>query len=113
MMRSLLIVTAVFFMFVVPASAQSTFTLDQVFVKLDEASKTFKSIEANVEQTHVTVVVDDKEVKTGKLYYMRQGKEPRFKLEISKPQPEFVLVDKGKGQVYTPRIKQVQEFSTS
>jgi outer membrane lipoprotein-sorting protein len=93
-------------------SAQNVYNLDQVFAKLDEASKEVLSIEANVVQTHVTVIVDDHEVKSGKFYYQKRGKEPRLKLEITKPQAEYVLVDKGKGQIYLPRIKQVQEFST-
>jgi len=96
-----------------PAFAQNAFTLDQVFAHMDEVSKTFHSTEANIEQTRVTVIVDDREVKSGKFYYTKQGKEPRLKLELTKPQQEYVLVDKGKVQIYTPRIKQVQEASTA
>src|SRR5262245_12153260 len=95
------------------AAAQSVFTLDQVFAKIDEVSKTFKSTEANIERTKVTVIVDDKDTTSGKFYYVRQGKEPRLKLELTKPEPQFVLVDKGKVQIYTPKIKQVQEASTA
>ncbi len=94
-------------------AAQSAFTLDQVFAKIDEVSKTFKSTEANIERTKVTVIVDDKDFASGKFYYVRQGKEPRLKLELSKPDAQFVLVDKGKLQIYTPKIKQVQEASTA
>jgi outer membrane lipoprotein-sorting protein len=92
------------------ASAQNSFTLDQVFAKLDETSKTFRSIETAVEETKVTVIVNDRDVKSGKMYYTK-GKEPRLKLEITKPQAEFVLVANGKLQIYTPKIKQVQEAS--
>jgi outer membrane lipoprotein-sorting protein len=92
------------------ASAQNGFTLDQVFAKLDEVSKTFHSIETGLEETKVTVIVNDRDVKSGKMYYSR-GKEPRLKLEITKPQSEFVLVANGKLQIYTPKIKQVQEAS--
>jgi outer membrane lipoprotein-sorting protein len=92
---------------------QNSFTLDQVFAKIDEASKTFHAIEANIEQTKVTVIVNDTDIKTGKIYYTKPGKEPRLKLEFTKPQPEFVLLDKGKLQIYVPRIKQVQVASTA
>lgn len=95
------------------AAPQNSFTLDQVFAKLDAVSKSFKSIEANVEQTHVTVIVNDTDVKSGKIYYTKRGTEPRLKLEFNKPQDEFVLIDNGKLQIYTPKIKQVQEASTA
>src|SRR5262245_9810205 len=36
--------------------AQSAFTLDQVFAKMDEVAKTFKSTESNIERMHVTVL---------------------------------------------------------
>jgi outer membrane lipoprotein-sorting protein len=110
--RFVLLVIVAFLVIPITVSAQNAYKLDQVFAKLDEASKTVLSIEANVEQTHVTVVVDDHEVKSGKFYYQKRGKEPRLKLELTKPQAEFVLVEKGKGQIYLPKIKQVQEFST-
>ena len=57
--------------------------------------------------------MDDTDVKSGKIYYTKPGKEPRLKLEFTKPQPEFVLVDKGKLQIYVPKIKQVQEAMTA
>ena len=94
----------------VPLShAQGSYTLDQVFAKMDEVAKTFRSSEADLERTHVTVVVNVKDVATGKFYYARRGKEPRVKMELTKPTIETALVDKGKIQLYTPSIKQVKE----
>ncbi len=92
-----------------PLQAQTT--LDQVFAKMDEIAKTFRTVDANLERTKVTVIVDDKDVASGRLYYLRAGKEPRLKLEISKPAPQYLLIDKGKGFFYQPKINQVQEFS--
>jgi outer membrane lipoprotein-sorting protein len=93
------------------AQAQSTYTLDQVFAKMDEASKTFQSAQADIERTHVTVLVNDKDVSTGKFYYVRQGKEPRVRLELTKPAVQQLLIDKGQLQIYTPNLKQVQQAS--
>ena len=95
------------------AYPQNSLTLDEVFSKIDAVSKTFRLVEAAVEQTKVTVIVNDRDVKSGKIYYTKRGEEPRLKLEFTKPQEEFVLIDKGKLQVYTPKIKQVQEASTA
>jgi len=87
------------------------YSLEQVFAKMDEVQKTFRSAAADIERTHVTVLVNDKDISSGKFYYTRRGKEPRVKLELLKPAPQFLLIDKGKLQLYTPNLKQVQEVS--
>jgi outer membrane lipoprotein-sorting protein len=87
-------------------------TLDAVLAKMDEVSKGFRSIECNLEQSKVTVLVNITDVSSGKLYYMRVGKaEPRLKVDIVKPAPQTLLIDKGKFQLYTPKTLQVQEGS--
>src|SRR5262249_550507 len=93
------------------AQAQGTYTLDQVFAKLDEVAKTFRSVQSDIERTHVTILVNDKDVSSGKFYYVRQGKDPRVRLDLMKPAVQQLLIDKGKLQIYTPNLKQVQEAS--
>ena len=79
---------------------------------MDEVAKTFRSVEADIERTHVTVLVNDKDVASGKFYYVRAGKEPRVKMEISKAaSPQYLLIDKGKLQSLPAESKQVQEGS--
>lgn len=100
------------FLWLIPVlQAQNKYTLDQIFSKMDEVQKTFRSATADVERTHVTVLVNDKDVSSGKLFYARRGKEPRVKLEIQKPITQFLLIDNGRLQLYTPNLKQVQETS--
>jgi outer membrane lipoprotein-sorting protein len=86
-------------------------TLEQVLAKMDDVAKNFRTVDASLERTKVTVLVDEKDVALGRLYYMRAGKEPRLKLDISKPVEQHLLIDKGKGVFYQPKINQVQEFS--
>ena len=95
------------------AQAQATNTLDQVFAKMDAVAKTFRSTQADIERTHVTILVNDKDVSTGKFYYTRKGREPRVRMELTKPAVQQLLIDKGKLQIYTPNLKQVQEASLS
>jgi len=90
--------------------AQQT-PLDQVFAKMDEVAKTFRAVQADIERTHVTVLVNDKDVSTGKFYYARRGTEPRVRLDLMKPAVQQLLIDKGKLLLYTPNLKQVQEAS--
>jgi outer membrane lipoprotein-sorting protein len=100
------------FLWLIPVSqAQSTYTLDQVFAKMDEVAKAFRSTQSDIERTHVTILVNDKDVSSGKFYYVRQGKEPRVRLDLEKPAIQQLLIDKGKLQIYTPNLKQVQEAS--
>jgi outer membrane lipoprotein-sorting protein len=87
------------------------FTLDQVFAKLNEVAKTFRSIEVDLEITHVIVIVNDKNVSSGKLYYSRAGKDFRLKVALGKPAEQSVLIDKGKATRYTPKINQADESS--
>jgi outer membrane lipoprotein-sorting protein len=91
--------------------AQTAYTLDQVFAKMDAVAKTFRSVQADTERTHVTILVNDKDVSSGKFYYVRQGKEPRVRLDLLKPSVQQLLIDKGRLQLYVPNLKQVQEAS--
>jgi len=110
-MKNLYLVLLLLSAFVVSAS-QTPGTLEVVFSKMDEVSKTFRSVESDVERIKVTVIVDDTEIKTGKFYYTRRGKEPRVKLELLKPEVQYLLINMGKLQLYTPKLKQLQEIST-
>jgi len=91
--------------------AQGTLSLDQVFAKMDAVAKTFHSVQADLERTHMTVIVNDKDDASGKFYYVREGKEPRVKMELTKPVKQALLIDKGKLQVYMPNVNQVQQAS--
>src|SRR6516225_7941524 len=88
---------------------QGAYTLDQVFAKMDEVAKTFHSVQADIERTHVTVFVNDKDVSSGKFYYVKQGTQPRVRLMLTQPAETHVLIDKGKLQIYQPKLKQLQE----
>ena len=97
------------FLWLTPSLRAQT-SLAQILAKMDEVSKTFRTVDANLERTKVTVLVDEKDVASGRLYFMRVGKEPRLKLDLIKPE-QHLLIDKGRGLFYQPKINQVQEFS--
>ena len=101
------------FLWLIPPSlAQGNkYSLEEVFAKMDQVQEGFRSAAADIERTHVTVLVNDQDISSGKFYYMRRGKQPRVKIELTKPAPQYLLIDKGKLQLYTPNLKQVQEAS--
>ena len=92
------------------ASAQNTYTLDQVLTKVGDAGKSFRSMQGNLERTKVTVLVDDKYTDSGTVYFARSGRDPRIKIEINKPEQQRMLIDMGKALLYYPKLKQVQEY---
>jgi outer membrane lipoprotein-sorting protein len=107
-MRKIFLSSCAFLWLIPAAQAQSALTLNQVFAKMDEVAKTFHSVQADLERTHVTVAINDKDVDTGKFYYERPAKELRVRMDLTKSD-EHLLIDKGKWQLYQARIKEVQQ----
>jgi outer membrane lipoprotein-sorting protein len=93
-----------------PVSAQGAYTLDQVLSKMETNGKNFRSMQASMERTKVTVIVNDKAVDTGAVYFTRRGNATRIMVDITKPEQQKMLVDQGKAMLYFPKLKQVQEY---
>ncbi len=88
----------------------NTYTLDQVLAKMDEVGKAFLSMQATIERTKVTVIVNDKAIDSGTVYFTRRGKVSRIMLQITRPEQQRMLIDAGKALLYFPKLKQVQEY---
>jgi outer membrane lipoprotein-sorting protein len=94
--------------------------LDAVLKKMDAASSTFRSAQADFEWTNYEKVIDEvDEVDTGTIYYRRNGKDIDMMAEVKKsgsslaalkPEPKFVLLSGGKIRLYQPKMDQVTEF---
>jgi outer membrane lipoprotein-sorting protein len=93
------------------AAAQSSYTLDQVLSKMEEVGRVFRSMQANLERTKVTVIVNDRFVDSGTVYFTRRGSAPRIMMEIARPEPTRTLIDQGKALLFFPRLEQVQEYT--
>jgi outer membrane lipoprotein-sorting protein len=87
-----------------------TYTLDQILAKMEENGKNFRSMQASMERTKVTVIVNDKATDIGTVYFARRGKDPRIMVDITKPEQQRMLIDQGKALLYFPKLKQVQEY---
>src|SRR5438093_9810003 len=90
--------------------AQGTYTLEQVLAKMEENGKNFRSMQASLERTKVTVIVNDKATDYGTVYFARRGKDPRIMVDITKPEQQRMLIDQGKALLFFPKLKQVQEY---
>jgi outer membrane lipoprotein-sorting protein len=88
--------------------------LTEILSDMNEASKRVKTVSANLEYTKVTVLVDDKSTESGQLFY-RKGKTTEIRIDIQKPDRKILLLwsggKKNKGEMYLPKINQIQEFN--
>lgn len=82
-------------------------TLDNVLKQLDRSAKDFRSLSANVERTKVTVVVNDHSTESGSL----RVRGDKMLLQMNPPDSRTVLRNGDNIYLYTPGLKQVQEFN--
>ena len=110
-MKNLLGLVCVFcLLWFVPDVSAQTYTLDQVLAKMNEVGKSFQSMTASMERTKVTVIVNDEFKDSGTIYVARRAKDTRIKIDITKPEQQRLLLDKGKITLYYPKLKQAQEI---
>src|SRR5271157_4591037 len=83
--------------------------LTQILSDMNEASKRLRTISANLEYTKVTVLVDDKSTESGQLFF-RHGKTPEIRIDMQKPESKTILFKKNRGEIYLPKINQIQEY---
>jgi len=84
--------------------------LTQILDQMNEASKRLKTVSANLEHTKFTQLVNDKSTESGQLYF-RKGKTPEIRITIQKPDNKIYLFKNKKGEIYYPKINQIQEYN--
>ncbi len=82
----------------------------KVLARMDQAGQKITDLSADIKQTKVTLVVNDTSTESGKLYLKRTKNYNRTKLEYDKPELKNLLIDKGKVQIYEPKINRLQEI---
>jgi outer membrane lipoprotein-sorting protein len=92
--------------------AQSTDSaaLDNVLKKMDTASASFQTAQANFVWDQYQKVVDETDTQKGTVFYRRSGKEIEMLADIKEPDRKVVLYKDGKLQVYQPKIDQVMVY---
>lgn len=89
------------------AQSRSNWTTESVLKQLEEESKSFRGMSANIERIKVTVVVNDRSVENGIMSVRRDNK---MLIELLPPDSRTVLRDGDKLYVYSPRLKRVEEY---
>lgn len=82
-------------------------TLETVLDSLNREAKDFHSLTADVERTKVTVVVNVKSTDTGTLWI----RGDKMRLELKTPDPRTILRSGDTISIYTPGLKQVEEYN--
>ncbi len=84
--------------------------LAEIVSRMTDAGKRLKTLSANLEYTKVTVLVNDKSVERGGLYF-HESKSRQILIKIEKPDPKVILLKKNKAEIYNPKINQIQEYN--
>jgi outer membrane lipoprotein-sorting protein len=82
-------------------------TLNGVLGQLDGASKSFRSLTADVSRTLVTVVVNDRSTENGTI----EVRGDKMLLTMTAPDQRTFLRNGDMAYLYTPGLKQVQEYN--
>lgn len=86
---------------------RNSLTLQTVIDSLDREAKDFHSLTAEVERTKVTVVVNVKSTDAGTLWI----RDDKMRLELKTPDPRTILRSGDTIFIYTPGLKQVEEYN--
>ena len=102
-------VTAALSLFLAAQSKDSS-ALDDVLKKMDAASASFQTAQADFVWDQYQKVVGETDTQKGTVYYRRAGKEIEMMADIKQPDRKIVLYRDGKLQVYQPKIEQVMVY---
>jgi outer membrane lipoprotein-sorting protein len=84
--------------------------LSEILSRMNDAAKRLKCLSAELEYTKVTVLVNDKSLEQGRLFF-RKGKTPEIRIDFQQPESKVILLKKNKAEIYLPKINQLQEYS--
>jgi outer membrane lipoprotein-sorting protein len=94
------------------AQTTESAALEKVLKRMDAASASFQSAQADFVWDQYQKVVDETDTQKGTVYYRRVGKEIEMMADIKQPDRKLVLYKGGKLQVYQPKIEQVMQYNT-
>ena len=87
--------------------SHGSWSLNNILAQLDAEARDFHSLEADVERTKVTVVVNDRSTELGTIAV----RGDKMLLEMKTPDPRTILRTGDTLYVYTPGLKRVEEYN--
>lgn len=93
-----------------PRKERASHDLHEILERMNDASKRLKTVSADLAYITVTVLVNDQSEEDGEMFF-RKGKTPEILIHIQKPGVKYVLFHKNRGEIYSPKTNQVQEYN--
>ncbi len=84
--------------------------VEHILEQLDKMAADFHSLQAKIRNTKYTKVVDDTSVETGRLWFLRERKGNKIKIEFEKPSRREILIADGMVSIYYPSIKKIDHY---
>jgi outer membrane lipoprotein-sorting protein len=84
--------------------------LTEILSDMNEASKRLKTVSANIEYTKFTALVNDKSTDSGHLFFRKGKTGTEIRIVFDKPESKILLFKKNRGEIYLPKINQIQEY---
>jgi len=95
-------------------SSNDNAALEKVLKQMDATAAAFKAAQADFDWDTFTAVVQDHDLKTGTIYYRKQGNGVEMAAEVRPSKgaavQEYVLYKNGKVQIYNAGTKQTQDY---
>jgi outer membrane lipoprotein-sorting protein len=103
------VITGLTWTYAWPATGQNRgpWTLQAVIAHLDDASRDFHSLSADIERTKVTIVVNDHSTETGTILV----RGDKMLIDMIAPNARTILRTGDTLYVYTPGLKRVEEYN--
>ncbi len=92
----------------------SAIEMNELLARMDVASDSFQSMQANVRWLKYTDIVDDESIEEGVIHVMRnKRKQINLVIEFRDPYRYFFSVRGTKVEIYRPKIATVEEYDLS
>jgi len=96
-----------------PAQTQDSEELQQILTRLDQTAAQFRTAQASFVWDQYQRVVEEHDLQKGTIYFRRAGNDLQMAADIADPPPaKYVLYTDSKVQVYTPKLDEIQNYST-
>jgi outer membrane lipoprotein-sorting protein len=84
-------------------------SLEKTLDRMDEVSRSFRDMQADIEREKVTVFINSSRIETGRMFFAR-GDQSRIRISLEDPAPKEFLVGDGQVHIYNPNTKVLEEI---
>lgn len=84
--------------------------LEHILSELDKSARDFRTLEAKIRNTKYTKVVDDTSVESGQLWFRRDPRGNKIKIEFKKPSQREILIADSRVLIYYPKINKLDKY---